>query len=566
MTASKTLLPGGTPPSYLSEPQVQYLSRLVEEVRQGNLLIPKFQREFVWKPEQRLELLRSVKEGIPIGSLLVWRTSQVGLKTFTKLGGYILPPPPQPTPGVPRQYLLDGHQRLSTLFGALNPNGRHATADPADGVQEEGRPCYFYDLGQEDFRLPDSASERRTADLLSRYLRNWLPTNLLLDSIALLKFQRELDDDALVERVDALANVFRNYKIPIVPLVTDNLEDATKAFQRINSSGTPMSDFHMVAALTYRGEQFDLAALMEEAQQRLAEVGWESLDEKYILATIRAHKGLPIASPSADATSKALREKPQLVEEAGSSLRKAADFLKECCGVYSPQMLPYSYQAVVLAEALRETPKPSASARTELANWFWKTTYTAYFLGARDKEVSEALRDTRSLAEGKRPAETSESRPMIDPLPRHHDFRNARSKAFLLRLAELAPQTPDGQSFDAKACLASHGARAAMQLLAPRESDLPGFSGPENRFLVQPEQAHAFRDYLVIGHEVPSQSFLASHALDEDMLLVLRLQAFQRFLEMRRQRLLRIEAAFVDGLGLAVRREGVGGKNLPGPS
>ena len=73
-----------------------------------------------------------------------------------------------------------------------------------------------------------------------------------------------------------------------------------------------MSDFHMVAALTY-SKDFDLAALIERASEELGEVGWDSLDEKYILATIRARQGLNIASPNADATSKALRKDPQLV-------------------------------------------------------------------------------------------------------------------------------------------------------------------------------------------------------------------------------------------------------------
>lgn len=546
MKPPKKTVPATLPPSYLSEPQVQYLSRLIEEVRDGNLLIPKFQREFIWKSEQRLELLRSVKEGIPIGSLLVWRTSQVELKTFTTLGGFNMPPPPQPTPGAPRQYLLDGHQRLSTLFGALNSIPREAKIAPPKELLTDVPPQYFYDLEKQDFVLP-RPSDVSSWDLFRPVL---LPTSILFDSIALLKFQRGLKDNALVERVDALSNVFRNYKIPIVPLVTDNLEDATKAFQRINSSGTPMSDFHMVAALTYKGEEFDLAALMEQAQEELTEIGWDSLDEKYILATIRAHKGLPVASPNAEATSKALRKNPELVKEATLNLKSAANFLRDDCGLPSPQMLPYSFQAVVLAEAFRETPKPSSAARSELLKWFWRTSYTAYFLGARDKEMNNALRDTHKLAKGERLEGTDGFQVKIEPLPSRHDFRNARSKTFLLRLADLSPLGYDGQPFDAKACLASHGPRAAIQLLAPRESDLPGYSGPENRFLVQPEKAHAFRDCLMKGPGVPSAAVLASHALDADTVVVLRRKDFQQFLQMRRRRLLEIEADFVKNLGL----------------
>jgi hypothetical protein len=49
---------------------------------------------------------------------------------------------------------------------------------------------------------------------------------------------------------------------------------------------------------------------------------------------------------------------------------------------------------------------------------------------------------------------------------------------------------------------------------------------------------------------VPSAAVLASHALDIDMISVLRRGEYQRFLQMRRQRLLAIEAEFVKNLGL----------------
>jgi hypothetical protein len=533
------------PPSYLSEPQVQYLSRLVEEVRNGNILIPKFQREFVWSPEQRLELLHSVKEGIPIGSLLVWRTSQVDLKTFSDLAGFCMPPPPQPTPGASRQYLLDGHQRLSTLFGALN---HVASTRVPHQIQEE--PKYFYDLNKEDFIL---AYPKEPEILLYGLLvgSKLLPTNIIFDSIALLRFQRELEDNSYIERIDMLSNVFRNYKIPIIPLVTDNLEEATKAFQRINSSGTTMSDFHMVAALTFKGDAFDLTALMDHAKEELQEVGWESLDEKYILATIRAHEGLNIASPNADATSKALGKNPKLVELATENLKKAAFFLKENCGIYSPQLLPYSYQAVVLAEALSGEPTPSSSARSELGKWFWRTAYTAYFLGARDKEVNNALQDARQLAKGKLLERGGESGQKVEPLPNRHDFRNARSKAFLMRLAELSPLGFDGQPFEAYRCLGEYGPRAALQLVSSQDCNLSGVSGPENRFLVKPEAAHDFREFLLKKVDIaPGIPFMNSHALDLDMIECLRSRQYEEFFTKRRLLLLKIEAKFVEELGL----------------
>jgi hypothetical protein len=537
---------GATTPTYLSDPQVQYIGTVLDEIKRGNLLIPRFQRRFVWKLDQQLELLRSVRDGIPIGSFLVWRTSQVRLKTFRQLGGHPVPGPPEPTPGALRSYLLDGHQRLSTLFAALSQpsvsptdNGAADEEDPQEVIQ------YVYDLDGDDFR-PAPVEAQPTL----------LPTNILLDSIALLKFQRDklvrLDrGEDYIGRSERLANAFRNYKVPMVPLVTDNLEDATRAFQRINSSGTPMSDYHMVAALTFT-DRFDLSEEMERARADLADVGWdwEDLDEKYILATVRAHAKLRIVSPDADATSKAIAKKPALIEEAVNNLRLAAAFLRQACGVPSPHLLPYSYQGVVMAEAFRQNPNPDTSVREALKTWFWRTSYLAYFLGARDNDVNDALREIRELVTTGRTAPVGPGFGNVEALPKRHDFRNARSKVFLLRLASLMPQDHDGHSFDAVRCLAAYEARAAMQLLVPGDPASVNASGPENRFIIEPEKISGFRALLHDPSANLSDAFLRSHVIDREFLAAVHFGHYAEALRRRRIGLLSIEEEFVKALGL----------------
>ncbi|RKZ35892.1 MAG: hypothetical protein DRQ49_18715, partial [Gammaproteobacteria bacterium] len=94
--------------SSISEPQIKYLYQLLDQIENGKLFVPKFQRGFVWKDEQRLNLLRSIKSGIPVGSLLLWETTQYDLNTFDKIGGLSVPSPPKANSHIPRAYLLDG--------------------------------------------------------------------------------------------------------------------------------------------------------------------------------------------------------------------------------------------------------------------------------------------------------------------------------------------------------------------------------------------------------------------------------------------------------------------------
>ena len=104
-----------TPPK--AEPE--RLSRLVERVNAGEIKIPKFQRGFVWQRSQVLSLLESILQGYPIGSLLFWRTES-RLKSERDIQGFALPPTPDK---YPTNYVLDGQQRLTSIYGVLGYRG-----------------------------------------------------------------------------------------------------------------------------------------------------------------------------------------------------------------------------------------------------------------------------------------------------------------------------------------------------------------------------------------------------------------------------------------------------------
>ena len=107
-------------------PEVVFLSELLQELTRGRLRIPRFQRPFVWRRDQMTDLLDSVYKQYPIGSLLVWETARE-IATLDRLGPFIFPDVADERVG----YVLDGHQRLATLAGALVARDV-GTTDPSD--------------------------------------------------------------------------------------------------------------------------------------------------------------------------------------------------------------------------------------------------------------------------------------------------------------------------------------------------------------------------------------------------------------------------------------------------
>src|SRR4051794_3213162 len=93
--------------------EVVMMDELLERVASGRLRVPVFNRPFVWRPDQMLELFDSIERGYPVGSLLVWQTEET-VASLERIGDIAIPDPEQ---GSSVSFILDGHQRVSTLFG-----------------------------------------------------------------------------------------------------------------------------------------------------------------------------------------------------------------------------------------------------------------------------------------------------------------------------------------------------------------------------------------------------------------------------------------------------------------
>ena len=68
----------------------QLISTLIAGIKKGEIKIPQFQRKFVWKDEQALDLVDRIANNSPVGSLLLWRTKEK-LRVERNIGEFRLP-------------------------------------------------------------------------------------------------------------------------------------------------------------------------------------------------------------------------------------------------------------------------------------------------------------------------------------------------------------------------------------------------------------------------------------------------------------------------------------------
>lgn len=116
-----------------------FINELIQKVHAGQIRIPSFQRGFVWDSDRVAHLMDSIYKGFPFGSLLFWRT-KTPLKTERKLGPFVLP---EGDPDYPLDYILDGQQRATSIFGVFQ-----SLLSAAAGEDESIFKIYF-DLGSE---------------------------------------------------------------------------------------------------------------------------------------------------------------------------------------------------------------------------------------------------------------------------------------------------------------------------------------------------------------------------------------------------------------------------------
>lgn len=528
-------------PAYVQEPTVQYLHQVLEELARGYLKIPRFQRGFVWRDEQRLELLRSIQAGIPIGSLLVWRTELASLRSITTIGPHRLP---EKTAAVGlHSYLLDGMQRVSTLYGCLRelPAGADPSFETEDGEETSWRVAY--ELRSKEFEILKTGDLQKITHLL-------LP--LLLDSVKLLRFQRGLtaepDADQLIQQSDALAETFRTYKIPLVPLVTDELATATRTFERINRQGTPMSELHMVRALTWT-TSFDLVEELEALSEQLHhEERWGEIEPEWILKVCKAIAGIDFDVENPEETAMALQEAgPQtLLAACKEALLRAISWLRDSAGVPGLEVLPYAMQLVMVAAALHKNPLQrrgmgvlfrlrQEQASRQLHAWFWETTYTERFSGITGYQTRAMLDGMYQLVNGQAWSPKGKKKAPNFKLPTKLNSSWARNRTAAIRLAALGPLDLEGKKIDAAKQLAEQGV-AALVPLSLSTKTLAG------RFLLRdhPELLGRLQQDVT---SVPT-NVLASHAVDEEAVAALAEGDFAAFEQARARTIAHLEEAF----------------------
>lgn len=215
------------------------ISNLITDIQNRDLVLPEFQREYVWSREQAKQLMVSLFKEYPVGGLLFWKTPHPPeLKNLGELA------PDLGTVSI----ILDGQQRLTTLYLLLT--GEIPPYYTEQDIQNDPRELYFnLDGGEFQYyqatRMKGSPLWVRVVDVFAQKVNVFETAKQTApDESKIFELAERYNDN--LEHLRHIKDV--DLPVQVVPS-NANLDEAIDIFDRVNSQGTKLTDAEL--ALTH---------------------------------------------------------------------------------------------------------------------------------------------------------------------------------------------------------------------------------------------------------------------------------------------------------------------------
>ncbi|MBF0391633.1 MAG: DUF262 domain-containing protein [Alphaproteobacteria bacterium] len=534
----------------LAKPEIVSFDELLEDALKGRIVVPRFQRPYVWKPTDIRKLLESVLKGYPIGSFFLWETEE-NIERTDKIGAIKV----SESATSSRRYLLDGHQRLATLLSVLMLPANYPRG------HADWKWWVYYDLDSSLDSEPFKHFLPGNDEVDSKYF----PVRSLLSTSDFLKEARRIENDEWLNRADMLARAFRDYRIPVTVMRRGSLDQAVEVFSRLNSRGVDLTRDQMASALTYRsgGPNFNLADTIDGIGEKLTTLGFGNTNRKTIFLSIGAAAGIDFQR--ADLVSSIrhpdkIKTLERASDDAANALESASRFLINV-GVITDRLLPYTNQLLLLGHFFGKCKSPNAAQHLLLTKWFWATSLNGWFAGANTTDINNGLIAMANLASDiENGVEEHIKAQPIRQFPRTFDLRSARIRAnLLIQLLVAKPRHIAGDLLGNPvdgATIFNNEAFRNLPYVFDRIWNTDSASSPANRIIaLRPGNRKTVKKALLELAENGHTEILQSVCVTPPAVDAMRDNQPHLFITARESELSRLEQEFVSRLGLVIRSD-----------
>jgi len=373
------------------ENQSKKYSALFNDIDCGKVKVPQFQRDFVWYKAQTAKLIDSILKGFPIGTFILWKTKE-RLRHMRNIGNIELP---EPDSGDAIQYVLDGQQRITSLYAVRK--GARLTKDGVVVDYKDISIDLSMETNSEDEVVCEEAPEGHPS----------IPVHTLLT--ASIKDLVETYSEH-IDKVSHYKEALERYDFSTVVIEEYPIDIACEVFTRINTGGKELTLFEIMVAKTYDQEKdFDLSQRYEELisiegeGKDLTSAGYESIPSVTVLQCVAAHLTNEIKRKDILKLNKS--EFIDSWETVKDGLFAAVDYLRSHLGISVSRILPYNSLLVPLTWFFIRKEGHSVGAKEHLflRQYFYWASLTNRFTSAAETKTSADLRRMDSILKGDSP-------------------------------------------------------------------------------------------------------------------------------------------------------------------
>jgi hypothetical protein len=390
------------------------LKDLLAEIDNRAAVLPNFQRDFVWEPGATQELIVSIANNYPAGSILRVR-DPVGFFSAREFEG-------APATGAKHTFLvLDGQQRLTSLYQAFYGVGEHRYyLDLTKVIEgEDFEDCIFYRRTSTKWALEHERFEAQAMDLI-------LPLSVLKSGAGgfyqwIHAKQPKLTESQKQHVISELTQneskkwvaVLDEYRFPVVTLSQDTKADALcTIFETLNRTGVKLSVFELLTA-RFWPHDINLRAMWDSALLAHPMIKDFEVDPYYVLQAI----SLASRTTPSCKRSDILDLKPEAIATWWSKvidgLALGLEILRDDCKVMQSKWLPYQTMLPPLAAILARGGMPktaiAGSRREMIKQWFWCAVFGQAYESAPNSQSARDVADFDAWFDGGPPAEVVKS-------------------------------------------------------------------------------------------------------------------------------------------------------------
>jgi len=415
-------------------------SDLISEIETGQVKIPQFQRRFVWGIKASAKLLDSILKGYPIGTFIYWRTNE-RLRSVRNLGNISLP---EPNHGEYVNYVLDGQQRLTSLFAAL----KGVTIKEEDGKLSDYSEIYINLLASpdEDIVITDPDGFIST-DIIK-------VTDLMKGSLTKLAAYPEHHHKMIEQYKDVLTG----YTFSVINLQNAAIDIATEVFTRLNVGGKALTLFEIMVAKTYHifpadktkknseDTTFDLAEKYEELTAELIASHYDTIPSSTVLQIVAILL-------DKDCTRKSILklDKMRFINiwnEATECIKSSIDFFRSY-GIVVGRILPYPALLVPFSYFFyKHKQNPSGEIKKRLEDFFWRAALGFRYSSSVESKLAQDIIKIDKILAGELPKYEWAVNVNAEFVETHGWFSTGKSfiKAILCLYAKQKPKSFDSNN------------------------------------------------------------------------------------------------------------------------